>query len=51
VLIQPGNQRVIRVFSVTMGGMLQRTAAYRQLGSGFMSDPGYGDLCAKILRT
>ena len=47
----PNNQRVIRVFSVTTGDMLQRTAAYRQLGSGFMSGPGYGDLCAKILRT
>jgi len=48
VLIQPDNQRVIRVFSVTKGDMLQRPAAYRQMWSGLMSDPGYGDLSANV---
>jgi hypothetical protein len=42
------NQRVIRVFSVTPGDMLQRPAANRILRSGLMSDPGYGDLYVKI---
>ena len=39
---------MIRVFSVTPGDMLQRPAAYRQMWSGLMSDPGYGDLYVKI---
>jgi len=39
------------MFSVTQGDMLQRPAAYRQLWSGLMSDPGYGDLSAEIKRT
>jgi hypothetical protein len=43
----PKTQRVIRVFSVTTGDMLQRNAAYMQLWSELTSDPGYGDLCAK----
>jgi len=30
--------------------MLQSPAAYRQMWSGLVSDPGYGDLCAKIIR-
>ena len=38
---------MIRVISVMPGGMLQCPAAYRQMWSGLMSDPGYGDLCAK----
>jgi len=38
---------VIRVLSVTPGDTLQRHAAHRQLWSGLMSGPGYGDLCAK----
>jgi len=42
---------VIRAFSVTPGGMLQRPAAYRQIGSGLMSGPVYGDLSAEIKRT
>jgi len=50
VLIQPDKQRVVRVFSVTQGDMLQRPAANRQLGGGLMSGPGYGDLCLKNLR-
>jgi len=41
----PNRQRVIRVFSVTTGDMLQSPAANQQLWSGLMSDPGYGDLC------
>ena len=41
-------QRVIRVFSVTTGDMLQRPAAYGQVWGGLMSDPGYGDLSAEI---
>jgi len=36
------------VFSVTQGDMLQRPASYRQMWGGLMSDPGYGDLSAKI---
>ena len=48
MLIQPDKQRVIRVFSVTQGDMLQRPATIRQIWSGLMSDPEYGDLCAKI---
>jgi hypothetical protein len=48
MLIQPDNQRVIRVFSVTPGDMLQRPATIRQIWSGLMSDPEYGDLYAKI---
>jgi hypothetical protein len=51
VLIQPDKQRVIRVFSVAQCGMLQRPAAYRKMGSGLMSDPGYGDLPVRIKRT
>jgi len=51
VLVQPDKQRVIRVFSVTPGDMLQRPAAYRQMRSGLMSDPGYGDHCVKIYKT
>jgi hypothetical protein len=47
----PHKQRVIRVFSVTPGDMLQSPAAYRLIGSGLMSDPGYGDLYAKIYKT
>jgi len=35
------------MLSVTTGDMLQHPAAYRQLWSGLMSDPGYGDLFLK----
>ncbi len=44
VIVTQKRQRVVRVFSVTKGGMLQRPAAHRQMRSGLMSDPGYGDL-------
>ena len=30
--------------------MLQRSAAYKQLWSGIMSGPGYGDLCVKTVQ-
>ena len=36
------------MFSVTQGDMLQRPATIRQIWSGLMSDPEYGDLYAKI---
>jgi len=36
------------VLSVTTGDTLQRPAAYRQMWSGLMSNPGYGDLYVKI---
>jgi len=39
------------MFSVTTGDTLQRPAAYRQLWSGLLSDPEYGDLRAKIKNT
>jgi hypothetical protein len=42
-----GYAALIRVLLVTTGGMLQRHAANRQIGSGLMSDPGYGDLNLK----
>jgi len=38
------------VFPVTTDDMLQRSASNRQMGSGLMNDPRYGDLCAKIKR-
>jgi len=44
-------QRVVRVFSVTTGDMLQRPTAYRQMWGGLMSGPEYGDLSAEIKRT
>jgi hypothetical protein len=49
--IIPEKQRVIRVFSVTLGDMLQRPASNRQLESGSLSGPEYGDLSAEIKRT
>ena len=38
------------MISVTTGDTLQRPAAYRQLWSGLLSDPVYGDLCVKSVQ-
>jgi len=37
------------LLSVTTGGMLRSPAAYKQLWSVYMSDPGYGDRCVKTV--